>query len=56
MKADFNINKLAKEITVTVKIHGMSRFRIKLIIARILIMLACWITGFGLKFDERGAA
>lgn len=52
MKAEFDINKLAREITVCIKIHGLSKFRIKLIIARILIGLACLIAGFGLEFKD----
>lgn len=56
MESNFNVNKAAKSVTMTVKILGIRKFRIKLIIARILIMLACWVIGFGLKFEDGGAA
>lgn len=50
-----NINDVTASMTMVVKIKGIKRFRIKLFIAKILIMLACWVTGFGLKFEDRGA-
>jgi len=47
-----NINNILAEAKIVVEVKGFNKFRIKLIIARILIWLACLVMGFGLEFKN----
>ena len=51
--AKLDVNKIAPNITLTVKIVGQTKFIIKLWIARQLIKLASHVTGMNVKFEQR---
>jgi hypothetical protein len=50
--AEYSMNDLAKNLTMTVEIKGMKWYSFKLKIARVLLIIACWIINCKLELQD----
>jgi hypothetical protein len=48
-----DVNKLANQITLTVRMVGVNKFRLRLYLARQLFRLGAWIAHMNIIFDEK---
>ena len=47
MRAETDLGKIMKQTTMTIHITGTKKARLRLCLARPLLILAAWIAGFG---------